>query len=159
MYLLYHQEVVVKQGLVLRSFGHERCLSVKTMMVVREKPLIEIMPANLIPSSPYQLNLTSESCEGSSRHDLGATNEPTEPDIGRTTFQHCVDTGLLRHTRSAAHTFPNFDAKEMEIGETIETRKFRHLIRCNRMVANAFLLQLCAPCSRSGCCYSGLKTC
>ena len=37
------------------------------------------------------------------------------------------------------------DAKEMEIGETIETRKFRRLIRCNRMVANAFYSSFARP--------------
>ena len=42
------------------------------MMILRDRPLIETMAANLITSDPCQLKLTIEGSERSSRDDLSA---------------------------------------------------------------------------------------
>ena len=64
VYLWHHQEVVVKQALVLRNFGHERGISIKARMIVRDRLPFETMPGEkyqVVPVSwNWQLKLTRQ---------------------------------------------------------------------------------------------------
>ena len=48
-------------------------------MILRDRPLIETMVANLMTSDPCQLKLTIEGSEHSSRDDLGAIDTDLKP--------------------------------------------------------------------------------
>ena len=52
---------------------------IKAMMILRDRPLIETMAANVITSDPCQLKLTIEGSERSSRDDLGAIDTDLTP--------------------------------------------------------------------------------
>ena len=49
------------------------------MMILRDRPLIETMAANLMTSDPCQLKLTIKGSERSSRDDPGAIDTDLKP--------------------------------------------------------------------------------